>query len=199
MIGPLEKSRSRCHHASMTLAFVVFSLLMGNAFGLESQSGEYNVKAAFLFHFAKFVRWPAEADRISVSALTVGIVGEDPFGHALDDVVDGKRLHGRPFTIKRFGSVDDLEPCHILFVSASAARDFERILQKLGGAPVLLVGDGEGFAETGGVIELYTENRKVRFAVNPGAAERARLELSSELLSLARIANDRRSNKANGE
>jgi hypothetical protein len=84
-------------------------------------------------------------------------------------------------------------------VSAGAARDFDRILQKLGGAPVLLVGDGEGFAETGGVIELYTENRKVSFAVNLRAAERARLELSSELLSLARVANDRPSNKANGE
>lgn len=148
---------------------------------------EYHVKAIFLYNFAKFVDWPAE---MSDGPMCIGIIGDDPFGQELDQVVRGKTVNGRGFTVKRL-QPDAARTCQILFIAASEKKRYKTILSFLKNAGVLTVGESTGFCESGGVINLEIVESKVRFDVNLDAAARARLRLSSKLLGLARIVRDR--------
>ena len=148
---------------------------------------EYEVKAAFLYNFAKFVEWPASAFTATNNALVVGVLGDDPFGEALDRIAKNKSAQGRRIDVRRFRSVADVsDQCHILFVSPSLARDLPRILQGLHGEPILTVSDIAGFLDHGGTINLVMEQRRVRFAVNLKAANQAGLKMSSQLLKIAK-------------
>jgi hypothetical protein len=152
-------------------------------------AGEYEVKAALLYKFASFVEWPPET---SGSELCIGVVGQDPFGVILDQVVKGKSINGRGFILKRLKFGEDPAGCHILFVSASERAKLRPILDRLEAAGVLTVSDIPGFCRAGGMIGLEMSDQRVRFEINPDAAERGRLKLSSKLLSLARIVREER-------
>jgi hypothetical protein len=152
---------------------------------------EYEVKAAFLYKFAKFVEWPEDAPVADRPAVVIGVLGVDPFGEALDAAVRGKTVNGRALSVRRFAELRDLEPCQILFVSASEGRRLPEILTRLGGSPVLTVGEPETFTRDGGIVRLVTEDNKVRFEINVDAAEHAGLRISSKLLALARIVHGR--------
>lgn len=148
-------------------------------------SGEYPVKAAFLFNFAKFVDWPSDA--LGEGApIIIGIIGDDPFGGVIDQLVAGKSASGHPVVVRRFKWGQDLRQCHILFVSQSEQKRIPQIIASLKGASVLTVGEAEQFTRQGGIIRFVLEGGKVRFEINAGAAEQARLKLSSKLLALAR-------------
>ncbi|HEX2711650.1 MAG TPA: YfiR family protein [Candidatus Acidoferrales bacterium] len=151
---------------------------------------EYQIKAAFLYNFAKFVEWPADAFADPHAPLVLGIVGEDPFGSVLDKLVLDKTVNGRGLLIKRLKHGPDLRNCHILFVSSSERKRVAQILESLQGASVLTVGETQRFAQSGGVIDFILEENKVRFEINSDAAARARLNISSKLLALARIVTD---------
>jgi len=153
---------------------------------------EYQIKAAFLYNFAKFVEWPADAFADPHAPLVLGIVGEDPFGSVLDKLVLGKTVNGRGLVIKKLKQGADLRNCHILFLSSSETKRVPQILESLQGASVLTVGERERFAQSGGVINFILEENKVRFEINSDAAARARLNISSKLLALARIVADQR-------
>ena len=148
---------------------------------------EYEVKAAFLYKFASFVEWP---DADPGRSLTICVAGRDPFGAALDRIVKGKTVNGRTFLIRRLKSVDPASGCQILFIAASERRRLKSILEGLQSEPVLTVGDVPEFCESGGVVNLAVSENRVQLEIRPGAAERAGLELSSRLLSLARIFHD---------
>ena len=150
---------------------------------------EYQVKALFLYNFAKFVDWPPN---MRADPICIGILGDDPFGDALDQTVKGKTVNGRNFVVKRLQRQEDGEGCHIVFISASEKKKVRAILNGLGRCNVLTVGDVEGFAAAGGVINFEIVDSKVRFEVNIDAAERAGLKLSSKLLNLAKIVRDGR-------
>jgi len=154
---------------------------------LAETGTEYEVKAAFLYKFANFVEWPADE---GTSPLGICVLGQDPFGLALDRVVKGKFINGREFMIRRLRTNDVADDCHILFIGASENRQLTQILNRLRGLPVLTVGDVAGFCENGGTINLVVSGKRVRLEINPASAERARLLLSSRLLSLARIVRD---------
>ncbi|MGH9748728.1 MAG: YfiR family protein [Candidatus Polarisedimenticolia bacterium] len=156
-----------------------------------SPSLELQVKAAFLYNFAKFAEWPDDAFRGPDAPLLIGVVGGDLFLEALERGVAGKTVGGRPFAVRRVRDPVADPVCHILFVAAGEARRLPRLLEQLGGAPVLLVGETPGFASEGGVINFFIEENRVRFEVNLTSAERARLRLSSKLLSLARLVGAR--------
>jgi hypothetical protein len=148
---------------------------------------EYEVKAAFLYNFAKFVEWPASAFSAPGDALVVGVLGDDPFGDTLDRIAQNKSAQGRRIEVRRFRAVADVEGrCHILFVSPSEERDLPRIFRGLHGAPILTVSDIAGFLDHGGTINLLMEQRRVRFAVNLKAANQAGLKMSSQLLKIAK-------------
>jgi len=155
---------------------------------LAGETGsEYEVKAAFLYKFANFVEWPSDE---RTSPLGICVLGQDPFGQALDSVVKGKSINGREFTIRRLKTRDAAGDCHILFIGASESRQLTPILTSLRGSPVLTVGDIAGFCENGGTINLVVSDKRVGLEINPTSAERAGLLLSSRLLSLARIVRE---------
>jgi uncharacterized protein DUF4154 len=147
---------------------------------------EYPVKAAFLYHFVEFVEWP-EASPLPPGTVTIGVLGRDPFGDVLDKAILEKVVAGRTLAIRRFASVEALEPCEILFIGSSEMAQLPEILARLGQAPVLTVGEADRFARRGGMIGFFFEGGRVRLEVNRGAAERAGLRVSSKLLAVARL------------
>jgi len=151
---------------------------------------EYQVKAAFLYSFAKFVQWPDDAFGKPEGPFVVGVLGDDPFGAVLDQTLEGKTVLNRPVVIKRFGKVEDVQ-AQILFVGASERRDLARVLKVLRGRAILSAGETEGFAENGGIVGFKTQDRRVRFEINLARAEEARLRISSQLLKLATIVSSR--------
>jgi len=172
-----------------------FAVLLVAGPGLAAQAArasEYDVKAVFLFNFAQFVDWPAEAFPHSDTPLVIGVLGDDPFGGVLDQTVGDERLGGRPFQVRRFHSVDEIETCHILFVSRPEGDRPQNILAGLRNRPILTVSDADGFAERGGMIRFVTERGRIRLQLNLAAAEAAHLTISSKLLRVAEVVPLRR-------
>lgn len=148
----------------------------------HAASVEYQVKAVLLFNFAKFVEWPAGA-LAAGAPITIGVLGQDPFGEVLDQAVKGKTVNGRTLEVKRFAGAPG--PCQILFISASEKDRLAQILESLKSASVLTVSETEGFAKTGGMVNFTLDGGKVRFELNPDNAEGAGLKVSPELLKSA--------------
>lgn len=154
----------------------------------QNELSEYQVKAAYLFNFLKFVEWPEDAFADPLAPIVIGVIGEDPFGSALPQVVIGKTVQGRDLVIRVYRTGENLRGAQILFISASESKRLPMILSSLRGSSVLTVADTAGFLEAGGMIQFLSENDRVRFAINAEAAGRAKLKVSSKLLSLARVA-----------
>ena len=150
---------------------------------------EYELKAAFLYHFARFTEWP-DAARAKGDEFVIGIFGDDPFGTTLDDAVAGKTIGTQPIVVKRLLRLEDLGGSHILFVSGSEDGRLAQVLRSVAGRHVLVVGETPRFAERGAPIGFRSEGAKVRFDINPAAVDRAGLKMSSQLLKLARIVRD---------
>jgi hypothetical protein len=145
---------------------------------------EYQVKAAFLLNFTKFIEWPASAFDTSDSPIVICILGGDPFGNTLDQIVAGEVVDGRKITIQRIKRLPPLKACQVLFVG----RLEKEVLKSLPevGPGVLTIGEGEKFVHDGGMIAFVVENRRVRFGINETAATSAGLKLSSKLLNVAK-------------
>jgi hypothetical protein len=149
-------------------------------------TSEYEVKAAFLFHFAQFVEWPAEAFTDADSPLTYCTVGKDTFRGALDESVRGKRIRNRPLRVLHLRERESINGCQVLFIAATQKGRQTDELAGANGHPVLTVGEPEHFAQEGGMIGFFLEEKKVRFEINVGVAENARLKISAKLLALAK-------------
>ena len=175
--------------------FVLWALLaQTTTLALWPQSsGEYEVKAAFLYKFASFVDWPEPARN---EAVGICIVGRDPFGSALERVVQGKTIGGRAFVVRRLKDWKAGTPCHILFVGGSDQQRLQAVLGRVRHETILTVGDVAGFCESGGGINLIVVDSKVKLEINPDATGRSGLQVSSKLLSLARIVHDAASTAA---
>jgi hypothetical protein len=181
---------SEGHPSSRTIfaAFLIFLLLFMGQEGLAQDAlSEYQVKAAYLFNFLKFVDWPEDAFADPLAPIVIGVVGDDPFGNALPQVVIGKTVQGRDLVIHIYRTGEDLRGAHILFISASERKRLPMILSSLRGTSVLTVADTAGFLDAGGMIQFLNENERVRFAINVDATSRAKLKVSSKLLSLAKM------------
>jgi hypothetical protein len=152
---------------------------------------EHEVKAAFLYHFAQLVEWPESAGGPG-EPFVVAVVGEDPFGPALEALA-GKSVRARPIEVRRYssaGAMDGVRP-QLLFAGGDAEA-VDRALAAVEGQPVLTVGERAGFAERGGMIGFrVTPEGRVGFDINLRRAERAGLKMSSQLLKLARIVDGR--------
>lgn len=151
---------------------------------------EYEIKAAFLLNFAKFVEWPAEAFPNEVAPISLCVVRYDPFGSALDDTIRGKVINNRQLLARRINELPELKSCQMVFVSDREEKRLPEILTSVKGSSALIVGESEDFAERGGSVQFYLENNRLRFAVNVDAVQRARLTVSSKLLTLAKIVHD---------
>ncbi|MEI6147707.1 MAG: YfiR family protein [bacterium] len=184
--------RSRVMGLQAGVLLMAGGLLCGawDSLAQDSPRAEYEVKAEFLPLFAQFVKWPSASFADTNAPLVIGVLGDDPFGAALDRAVKNQNTAGgRRLVVKRSQDIEDVAPCHLLFVSKSEKDHIDRILAVLaqGGRAVLTVGDAEGFAARGGIINFVLQEKKVRFEINPEAAGRGGLIISWELLNLARI------------
>jgi len=138
---------------------------------------EYQVKAAFIYKFATYIRWPAQGGAARGQPFVIGVIGKDPFGPALDLVMRGQNVQGRAIVVSRVAQPEEALRCQVLFVCSSERRNLRRILDALRGAPVLTVGDMDQFAELGGMINLVTtEDHHIHFEINKGAIDRAGLK-----------------------
>jgi hypothetical protein len=150
------------------------------------QPTEYQVKAAFLYHFAQFVDWPASAFAQSNAPLVIGVLGNNPFGNDLQQAVDGKVLNQHPLVFHQFGSLAEItNNCHILFISSSESKRLPQIFAGLSGSSILTVGESERFIEAGGMIHFVPEGSRIRFRISGSAVKNAGLKMSSKLLNLA--------------
>jgi hypothetical protein len=152
---------------------------------------EYEVKAAFIYKFATYVRWPVRAGVDVTTPFVIGVLGTDPFGPALSEVVRGRNVQGRVILVRSVGRGEEALRCDLVFISSSERDNLPQILAALRGAPVLTVSDLDQFAEQGGMIGLViTEDNRIRFNINKTAIERPGLRASSQLLHLARIVGE---------
>jgi hypothetical protein len=153
----------------------------------QDSPSEYQVKAAYLFNFLKFVDWPDDAFTDSLAPFVIGIAGDDPFGDSLPQVIVGKTVQGRDLVIRKYRAGESVKGCHILFIDISEKKRLPQLLASLKGSSVLVVSDMPGFLTDGGMIQFVSESNRVRFAINVDATGRANLKVSSKLLSLARV------------
>ena len=150
---------------------------------------EYDVKAAFLFNFIRFVDWSDRTRDKTDRELILGIAGEDHFGNALNSIRD-RKIKGRTLVIIDATAINRLADCDILFISSSEKERLPSIMAALKDLPILTVSELEGFAERGGMINFIIVGNRVHFEVNPDAAKRVGIHISSQLLKLARIVTD---------
>ncbi len=168
----------------------VLPLLLASAFFCSAQnpiSKEYQVKAAFLFNFTQFVEWPQNALLNDDTPLVVGVLGENPFGSYLEEIINNETVESHPLTIQYYSEVSAIENCHILFVGADKMEEMELMSDSFKSKNVLTVGDTDDFIYRGGVIRLFIEKGKIQLQINIKAAKASELKISSKLLRLAQI------------
>lgn len=150
---------------------------------------EHAIKAAFLYKFATFIEWPAQAFDSPDAPFVIGILGEDPFGDLLERTFEGKTLNNHPMEVRRYDQAAAVSGCHLLFVSLRNPRETRETLALFRDSPILTVGEAEGFCLAGGVIGFYREGNNVRFEINVDAVKRAEqqgLKLRPQLLGVGR-------------
>jgi hypothetical protein len=175
--GRLNKCRA-VRHLALWIAVV-----LGLAHPAAGQvSKEYTLKAAFLFKLTRYVQWPESA-----APFSIGIVGNDPFGNVLDQIVSGESVNKRAVVVKRSRNLADLKDCDVLFVSSSEKDQVPQLLRELDQSKTLIIGDTDGFCRKGGIVNLIIENGRLSFEINPRAAKKHGIVIDPQVLSLAKI------------
>lgn len=161
--------------------------LPGRALHAQALGGalEYQVKAAYLLNFTRYVEWPAQAFTSPNAPIDICVLGADPFGGALEQAVAGRVTRGRPLIVQYKRTAAEARYCPVVFVPATVWRRDPEVLERLRGHGVLTVGETAGFAKAGGIIGFVIEEASVRFVVNLEARDRAGLRISSRMLALA--------------
>lgn len=162
-----------------------FCLICGLRVFAQEPAPEYQIKAAFLFNFAKFVDWPPEAFSNDKSPIVIGVLGKNVFGHYLADTIRDKTVNNRRFEFKEFDSVNQATNCQILFISPSVKDNVPSIVKGLHNASILTVSETDQFIKAGGMINFTIQDNKIHFQISDEAARKAGLKISSKLLSLA--------------
>lgn len=152
----------------------------------DAPVGEADLKAAFLYNFTKFIEWPAEAFAKEDAAVVVGVYGDEEFTQNLRTLLADKKAHNRPFTVRRLTSPQDAKTCQILFFRENETRKMGAAYESIKRLPILTVGESDDFLDQGGMFTMLFEDKQLRFEVNTGAAENAKLTISSKLLRLAK-------------
>jgi len=175
---------SRVLARSLLMLAGLILLCQQSGWAESSQLNEYEIKAAYLYNFAKFVDWPVAAQRRENTSLTICIVGKSPLNEVVESLA-GKTIKNRRLVIRQFSRIEDLGECQILFINASAKTSLTQLLAALGPRSILTISDCKGFAAAGGIIELVPFGDKIKFEINHRAAQNVNLHISSHLLRLA--------------
>jgi len=200
-----NESRSRCSRRSLfgigarqirrasifsSVALWLFLIASPEALPQNEEGAEYPVKLAFLYNFTKFVEWPPGSYPAPGSPFLICIVGHDPFSQILEGELRTRNVEDHPLDVRTLKPNDKLSVCQIVFVPAPEKQQEDRIVSGLKGIGTLTVGESEGFAVLGGIINFTVDANKVHFEVNRLAAQRAGLKLSSRLLSIAKLVQE---------
>lgn len=174
------------------LCMALFGLLLlngGAAVGAESPvSKEYQIKAAFLYNFTRFIEWPPASFSDATDPIVIGVLGYAPLSAELERIVQGRRVNGRAVVVKRVEALEETRSVHLLFMSTTEEARFAAVAAAIEGSPVLTVGESSLFSQAGGIISFVLEDDKVRFVINIASAERTGLHISAQLQKLATAA-----------
>jgi len=173
------RSALACLCILMTLAATPMSLIG------QGSAAEYQVKAAFLFHFAQLVDWPPDAFGPAGQSISLCLFDDEPERQEFQETVEGKSLGDRTLHVRLLHDQQDLQGCNILFLSLDEARRQHAVLSSTQGQPVLTIGETDTFLKDGGMIRFHLEGDRVRFDINLPASESSKLKISSRLLLLA--------------
>jgi hypothetical protein len=190
---PAEKSKRGARPIAGFAASWLLAALMAAALAWppalraeDALQREYEIKAAFLYNFIRYIDWPSDATVAPGGIFTIGIVGDTPVGPVFSPL-NKKQIKGCTVVVKEVSSAKDLEDCQVVFICASEKARVTQILGELKDSRALTVSEINGFAEQGGIINFFSERNKVRFEINPEAAHRLGLTISSDLLKLAKL------------
>lgn len=147
------------------------------------------IKSAFIIKLTSYVEWPSEAFIQTPDSFVITILGNDPFQNVID-YFEGKIIKGRKLRIRRIKTVNDIGNSHVLFISSSESQRIKEIIAAIQNMNTLTIGDSEGFAKRGVIINFFIEKCSVRFEINPAAVSRSKLKISSRLFRLAKIIED---------
>jgi hypothetical protein len=166
----------------MRRAFLTALLMASAVCWPATGPSEYQVKAVFLFNFGQFVEWPGDAYDTPQAPFVIGILGEDPFGRTLDEVVRGESVGSRSLVVRRFNHPREIGDCNILFIGRNESGRLREALDAVRGRSVLTVTDIEGAASHDAIIALFNENNRIRMRINLAEAKARQLVISSKLL-----------------
>ena len=171
--------------ASVVLCVLLVSSVGGVTAADRRAASESELKAAFLFNFLKFTEWPPAA--IEDDHLEIGVVGMDANLDLIREMLDGRKFRDQTLVVKNYSDPDNLGPCHILYIGEPQGTTTEKLLAAVQDDAVLTIGESENFIRAGGIIRFIKQDDRIRFEINPVAAERAGLQISSRLLKVAQI------------
>ncbi len=178
------------HNCSAILVCMIWLLVALSPAPAPAQTGEYDVKAVALSRIAQYIEWPEQADQGDDSGtFVISVLGQNPFGSALEDAYLSReqKIKNRRVEIRYLEDIDDIDGCHILFISCSEKDRLDDILSHTEGQPLLTIGDTEGFGESGVHINFYLAKGKIRFELNEMSAEVAGFHVDFRLRNIARI------------
>lgn len=189
----------RSHAAALSASLLAVAFFQLDVPGARAQSydpgvinREHQIKAAFLYNFGRYVQWPAEAFADAEAPFVIGVLGSSPVASNLRPVAQTKKIQERPVLIRQFSDPKEMARCHILFVSADVEPETQaKAVQRCLGQPVLLVGENGDFVQRGGMIDMRIEGNRVRVYVALKAAQREALVVSSKLLQVAQVVDQR--------
>jgi hypothetical protein len=163
--------------------------ILGSGIAAEppQSKSEYALKAVFLYNFCRFIEWPKSAFASPTDPIIIAVIGEDSFGHLLEETVHGETLRGRAIQIQRYRNPDSIGHCHLLFIVRSETARMEAILAAVAGKSIVTVGETDAFLDRGGMIALTAERNRVRLHINPSLLQAANLDVSSKLLRVAEV------------
>lgn len=183
--GRVQRVRAIFPVLCVLLAIAGTVALAPDGYAGQRKPTEYEIKAAYLYNFGKFVTWPDSSREVKSAAFTICVLGHDPFGAALDSTLAGQTVNGKNVAIERIENLEGEHDCRILFISSSKDKELKQVLSQLARAGILTVSDIPDFSQRGGMIQFVLEGDRVRFEVNLTPVENAGLALSSELLKVA--------------
>jgi hypothetical protein len=180
---------ARTAGTNINVKCVALVLVFAAALGLRAQppATEYEVKAAYLLNFGKFIKWPPAAGLAEKDKFSICVLGEDPFGQVLDSTVRDEKIAGKPVAARHLSRAQDATGCQVLFISGTEDKQVRKLLPALDKAGILTVSDVPGFLDHGGMIQFTLVGNRIRFEVNLDSVESGGLTLSSELLKVASL------------
>jgi hypothetical protein len=165
---------------------LVLGALLATA-GRGQQVNEYQMKAAYIYNFAKFVEWPEHTFKSDTDPMAICVLGEHTLFRTLEEALNGETIEDRKLIVHEVSDVQQALACHILFIGSSDLKYLRSVLRDLKTTGILTVGEAENFTAEGGVANFTLEGNKVRIEININAAGRQKLRISPKLLSLAQI------------